>query len=108
MKAAPAAAANRPVSTSWSSSHAMRLARDETTKIAASSRGSAIGVLFGLARHRRCLGPAAPITATAPRAENTEPENSVIRCQGQYRAADREGREQNKVVGLAVHFRSRF
>ena len=44
-KATPAATANRVLSTSWSSSHAIRLARDATAKITASSRlrGSAIG-----------------------------------------------------------------
>src|SRR5262245_60762764 len=43
--ATPAAAANRALSTSWSSSHATRLARDATAKIITSSewRGSAIG-----------------------------------------------------------------
>jgi hypothetical protein len=30
-------------------------------------------------------------------------EHSVIRCQGQYCGADREGGEQDKVVGLGVH-----
>src|SRR5262245_54716431 len=44
-KATPAAAANRALSTSWSSSHATRLARDATANITTSSavRGSAIG-----------------------------------------------------------------
>src|SRR5262245_40249262 len=37
-KATPAATANRVLSTSWSSSHAVRLARDATAKITARSR----------------------------------------------------------------------